>query len=66
MQSATQTKKWQMSWKKNWTPSLRITEELIVNQNSFRVWVFCILQTFVKQDKQIPTSTFSSTKFTER
>ena len=37
MQSAIQTKKWQMSWKKNWTLSLRSTEESIVNQNSFRV-----------------------------
>ena len=25
-----------MSWKKNWTPALRSTEESIVNQNSFR------------------------------
>ena len=29
--------------------SLRSTEESIVNENSFRV--FCILQTFVKQEK---------------
>ena len=27
----------QMTWKKNWTPSSRITEEAIVNQNSFRL-----------------------------
>ena len=30
------TKKWQMSWTENWTPSLRSTEESIVNQNNFK------------------------------
>ena len=30
-------KKLQMTWKKNWTPSLRSTEESTINQNSFRV-----------------------------
>ena len=40
IQSAIQTKKSQMSWKKNWPPSLRSTEESIVNQNSF--WVLSI------------------------
>ena len=33
---------------------LKSTEESIVNENSFIVleyWVFCILQTFVKQEK---------------
>ena len=37
IKSAIQTKKGQMSWKKNWTPSLRSTEESIVNQNGFGV-----------------------------
>ena len=37
LQSTIQTKKWQLPWKKNWTPSLKSTEESTVNQNSFRV-----------------------------
>ena len=35
--------KWQMPWKKNWTPWLRCTEESIVKQNNFRVLgILCI------------------------
>ena len=43
-------KKRQMAWKKNWFPS-RSTEQSKVNQNSWEYWVFCILQTLVKQEK---------------
>ena len=39
-----------MPWNKNWTP-LSCTEDSIVNQNSLEYWVFCILQTFAKQEK---------------
>ena len=53
MQSTIQPKKWQMLWKKNWTLSLKGTEESVVDQNSFTVLsiVFCILQTVLKQEK---------------
>ena len=39
------------SWKKNSSTSSKSTEESIVNQNSLEYWIFCILQTFVKQEK---------------
>ena len=45
-----------MSWKKNWTPSLRSIEKSIVKQNSFRVLsILYILKTFVKQENKILT-----------
>ena len=51
MQSAIQTKKWQMSWKKNRTPLLRSIEESIGNQNSFRVLSILYIAKFCETRK---------------
>ena len=50
-QSAIQTKKWQISWKKNWTPSLRSTEESTVNRNSFSVLSILYITNFCETRK---------------
>ena len=51
LQSAIQAKKWQISWKENWTPLLRSTEESIVNQNSFRVLSILYITNFCETRK---------------
>ena len=40
-----------MSWKKNWSRSLRSTEESIVNQNSFRVLSILYITNFFQTRK---------------
>ena len=51
MQSPMQTKKLADVMKEKLTLSLRSAEESIVNQIFLEYRVFCILQTFVKQEK---------------
>ena len=50
-QSAIKTEKWQMSWKKNWTPSLRSTEESTVHQNNFKVLNILYIPNFCETRK---------------
>ena len=51
LQSNTNKQKWQMSWKKNWTPSLRSTKESTVNENSFRVLSILYIVNFCETRK---------------
>ena len=41
----------QMTWKKNWTSSLKSTEQAIVNQNSFRVLSILCIKNFCETGK---------------
>ena len=47
----TLTRKLQMSWKKNWNPLLRSTEESTLNQNSFRVLIILYVTNFSETRK---------------
>ena len=57
-----------MSWKKNWTPSLKSTEESIVNQNNFKGIEYFVYYKLLwnKKNKFKRNSRTFSSKFPEK